>query len=52
MPSLGRMILEQTAPPAEPPTEETVKDTDEFVEEKLPHRALLGAGRKQELRHG
>ncbi len=33
MPSLGRMILEQTAPPEEPPTEETVKDTDEFVEE-------------------
>ena len=33
MPSLGRMILEQTAAPAEPPTEETVKETDEFVEE-------------------
>ena len=33
MPSLGRMILEQTAPPEEPPTEETVKETDEFVEE-------------------
>ena len=33
MPSLGRMILEQTAPPQEPPTEETVKETDEFVEE-------------------
>ena len=27
------MILEQTAPPEEPPTEETVKETDEFVEE-------------------
>jgi len=33
LPSLGRMILEQTAPPEEPPTEETVKETDEFVEE-------------------
>jgi len=33
MPSLGRIILEQTAPPDEPPTEETVKETDEFVEE-------------------
>ena len=33
MPSLGRMILEQTAPPEEPPTEDTVKETDEFVEE-------------------
>ena len=33
MPSLGRIILEQTAPPDEPPTEDTVKDTDEFVEE-------------------
>ena len=33
MPSLGRIILEQTAPPEEPPTEETVKETDEFVEE-------------------
>ena len=33
MPSLGRMILEQTAPPEEPPSEETVKETDEFVED-------------------
>ena len=33
MPSLGRMILEQTAPPAEPPSEQTIKETDEFVEE-------------------
>ena len=33
MPSLGRIILEQTAPPEEPPSEETVKETDEFVEE-------------------
>ena len=33
MPSLGRMILEQTAPPEEPPSEETVKEADEFVEE-------------------
>ncbi len=33
MPSLGRMILEQTAPPAEPPSEDTVKDADEFIEE-------------------
>ena len=33
VPSLGRMILEQTAPPAEPPAEDTVKDADEFIEE-------------------
>ena len=33
MPSLGRMILEQTAPPAAPPSEETVKDADEFIED-------------------
>ena len=33
MPSLGRMILEQTAPPAAPPSEQTIKETDEFVEE-------------------
>ena len=33
MPSLARMILEQTAPTNEPPTEETVKDADEFVED-------------------
>ena len=33
MPSLGRMILEQVAPPAEPPAEETVKEADEFIED-------------------
>jgi hypothetical protein len=27
------MILEQTAPPAEPPAEETVKEADEFIED-------------------
>ena len=33
MPSLARMILEQTAPPEEPPSEDDVKDADEFVED-------------------
>ena len=33
LPSLGRIILEQMATPEEPPTEETLKETDEFVEE-------------------
>lgn len=32
-PSLARMILEQTAPPEEPPSEDEVKDADEFVED-------------------
>ena len=33
MPSLARMVLEQIAPPDDPPTEEAVKATDEFVED-------------------
>ncbi len=33
MPSLARMILEQTAPPEEPPSADEVKDADEFVED-------------------
>jgi PPOX class probable FMN-dependent enzyme len=33
MPSLGKMILEQTAPAGSPPTEQEITDTDEFVEE-------------------
>lgn len=33
MPSLARMILEQTAPPDEPPTDEEVQDGDEFIED-------------------
>lgn len=33
MPTLGKMILEQTAPPNEPPTEEVIKDADEFIED-------------------
>lgn len=32
-PSLARMILEQAAPPEEPPSEEEVKDADEYVED-------------------
>ena len=33
MPSLGKMILEQTAPPQKPPTANEVAEADEFVEE-------------------
>ena len=32
MPSLAQMILEQTAPPAQPPTAQEVSSADEFVE--------------------
>jgi len=33
MPSLARMILEQTAPPEEPPTDKSVEEADDFVED-------------------
>ena len=33
MPTLARMILEQTAPANEPPSEQSVQDADEFVED-------------------
>jgi PPOX class probable FMN-dependent enzyme len=33
MPSLAKMILEQTAPPEQPPTVQEVSSADEFVEE-------------------
>jgi uncharacterized protein len=33
MPSLAKMILEQTAPPQKPPTTKEVSEADEFVEE-------------------
>ena len=33
MPSLAKMILEQTAPPQKPPTAQEVSTADEFVEE-------------------
>ena len=33
MPSLGRMVLEQIAPPEQPPTEDVVQATDEFIED-------------------
>jgi len=33
MPNLAKMILEQTAPPAKPPTAQEVSTADEFVEE-------------------
>src|SRR5262245_31190603 len=32
MPSLAKMILEQTAPPEKPPTDRDVSEADEFVE--------------------
>jgi len=32
-PTLANMILEQVAPPEQPPTEEEVKEADEFVED-------------------
>jgi len=33
MPSLGKMILEQIAPPAKPPTPKEVAEGDEWIEE-------------------
>ena len=33
MPSLGKMILEQIAPPSKPPTEKEVAEGDEWIEE-------------------
>ncbi|MEM7543647.1 MAG: pyridoxamine 5'-phosphate oxidase family protein [Pseudomonadota bacterium] len=33
MPSLGKIILEQTAPPEEPPTEDVVTHVDEVIED-------------------
>jgi uncharacterized protein len=33
MPSLGKIILEQTAPPAKPPTEKEVTDCDKYIDE-------------------
>ena len=33
MPSLGRMVLEQVAPPEQPPTEKVVQATDEYIED-------------------
>ena len=33
MPTLAKMILEQVAPPEEPPSEQDVKDGDEFIED-------------------
>ena len=33
MPTLAKMILEQVAAPEKPPTEEEVKEADEFVED-------------------
>jgi len=33
MPSLGKIILEQTAPPAKPPTAEEVADCDKYIDE-------------------
>ena len=33
MPTLAKMILEQVAPPEEPPSEQDIKDGDEFIED-------------------